>query len=60
MFDAIIRSSLRHPWLVILASVLLVGLGLLETSRIPLDVLPELSAPAGGASRAWTPDGVAP
>jgi CzcA family heavy metal efflux pump len=46
MFDAIIRGSLRHPWLVILATLLLVGVGLFETSRIPLDVLPELSAPS--------------
>ncbi len=46
MFDAIIRGSLRHPWLVILASLVLTGVGLLETSRIPLDVLPELSAPS--------------
>lgn len=46
MFDAIIRGSLRHPWLVIAVTLLLVGLGLLETSRIPLDVLPELSAPS--------------
>jgi CzcA family heavy metal efflux pump len=46
MFDAIIRGSLRHPWLVMLASVVLVAVGLFETSRIPLDVLPELSAPS--------------
>jgi CzcA family heavy metal efflux pump len=46
MFDAIIRGSLRHPWLVIAASILLVAVGLFEASRIPLDVLPELSAPS--------------
>jgi Cu(I)/Ag(I) efflux system membrane protein CusA/SilA len=46
MFDAIIRGSLRHPWLVILATVVLIGVGLFETFRIPLDVLPELSAPS--------------
>jgi Cu(I)/Ag(I) efflux system membrane protein CusA/SilA len=46
MFDAIIRGSLRHPWLVILATLVLVGVGLFETFRIPLDVLPELSAPS--------------
>ncbi|HYO97909.1 MAG TPA: efflux RND transporter permease subunit, partial [Polyangiaceae bacterium] len=46
MFDALIRGSLRHPWLVVAAALLLVGLGLFETSRIPLDVLPELSAPS--------------
>ncbi len=46
MFDTVIRGSLRHPWLVILASLVLVGVGLFEASRIPLDVLPELSAPS--------------
>ena len=46
MFDSIIRLSLRNPWLVVAVTVVLVGLGLLEASRIPLDVLPELSAPS--------------
>ncbi|HEY6079344.1 MAG TPA: efflux RND transporter permease subunit [Polyangiaceae bacterium] len=46
MFDAIIRASLKHPWLVVAAVVLLAGIGLFETSRMPLDVLPELSAPS--------------
>src|SRR6187551_830243 len=46
MFDSIIRASLKHPWLVVAAVVLLAGVGLFESSRIPLDVLPELSAPS--------------
>jgi CzcA family heavy metal efflux pump len=46
MFDFIIRASLKHAWLVVAAAVLLVGVGLFETSRMPLDVLPELSAPS--------------
>ncbi len=46
MFDSIIRGSLRHPWLIVAAALLLVGVGLFETSRMPLDVLPELSAPS--------------
>jgi Cu(I)/Ag(I) efflux system membrane protein CusA/SilA len=46
MFDFIIRVSLKHAWLVVAAAVLLVGVGLFETSRMPLDVLPELSAPS--------------
>ena len=46
MFDSIIRLSLRHPWFVIAAAVLLLGLGLFESLRIPVDVLPELSAPS--------------
>src|SRR5215216_7952813 len=44
MFDSIIHASLKHPWLVVAAALLLVGVGLFETSRMPLDVLPELSA----------------
>jgi Cu(I)/Ag(I) efflux system membrane protein CusA/SilA len=46
MFDAMIRGSLRHRGLVIAGALLLVGVGLFETSRMPLDVLPELSAPS--------------
>jgi CzcA family heavy metal efflux pump len=46
MFDFIIRASLRRPWLVIALSVILLGVGLFEASRMPLDVLPELSAPS--------------
>jgi Cu(I)/Ag(I) efflux system membrane protein CusA/SilA len=46
MFDPIIRLSLRHPWFVVAATLVLVALGLFESSRIPLDVLPELSAPS--------------
>src|SRR5215213_1594626 len=46
MFDSIIRGSLKHPWLVVAAALLLVGVGVFETSRMPLDVLPELSAPS--------------
>jgi copper/silver efflux system protein len=46
MFDSIIRGSLKHPWLVVAAAVILTGLGIFETSRMPLDVLPELSAPS--------------
>jgi CzcA family heavy metal efflux pump len=46
MFDFIIRLSLKHAWLVVAAAALLVGVGLFETSRMPLDVLPELSAPS--------------
>ena len=47
MFDSIIRGSLHtsrgssSP-----RRSLLVGVGLFETSRMPLDVLPELSAPS--------------
>jgi copper/silver efflux system protein len=46
MFDPIIRLSLRHPWSVIFATLALLALGFFESSRIPVDVLPELSAPS--------------
>ncbi len=46
MFDFLIRASLRHAWLVVATAILLVGVGLFEASRMPLDVLPELSAPS--------------
>src|SRR5688572_9734359 len=46
MFDALIRGSLRRPWLVLGAALLLIGLGLLAAKRLPVDVLPDLSAPS--------------
>lgn len=46
MFDWIITASLKHAWLVVAAALLLVGVGIFETSRMPLDVLPELAAPS--------------
>jgi CzcA family heavy metal efflux pump len=46
MLDPVIRSSLRHPWVVIAAAVVLLVVGLFEAYRIPVDVLPELSAPS--------------
>lgn len=46
MFDFMIRSALRHPGFVIGATLLLAGVGIFETTRMPLDVLPDLSAPS--------------
>jgi CzcA family heavy metal efflux pump len=46
MFDTLIRGSLRHAWLIVAAALLLVGVGLYATATMPLDVLPELSAPS--------------
>jgi CzcA family heavy metal efflux pump len=46
MFDALIRGSLKRPWLVLGAALLLLGLGLLAARRLPVDVLPDLSAPS--------------
>jgi CzcA family heavy metal efflux pump len=46
MFDAMIRGSLRHRGLVIAGALLLTAVGLFEAGRMPLDVLPELSAPS--------------
>ncbi|HEU5075020.1 MAG TPA: efflux RND transporter permease subunit, partial [Polyangiaceae bacterium] len=46
MFDALIRGSLRRPWLVLGAALVLIALGLVATRRLPVDVLPDLSAPS--------------
>ena len=46
MFDAIIHGSLRRPWLVVAAVLVLIGIGTYATATMPLDVLPELSAPS--------------
>ncbi len=46
MFDAIIKGSLRNPWLVIAATLVLVGLGVNALRTMPVDVLPELAAPS--------------
>ncbi len=46
MFDAIIRGSLKNPWLVIAATLVLVGLGVNALRTMPVDVLPELAAPS--------------
>jgi CzcA family heavy metal efflux pump len=46
MFDPLIRLSLRHPFTVLVLAVMLLVVGLFESFRIPVDVLPELSAPS--------------
>lgn len=46
MFDAIIRLALRHRWIVLLVAAALLVVGAVMTSRIPVDVLPELAAPS--------------
>jgi CzcA family heavy metal efflux pump len=46
MFDAIIRSSLKHPWLVVALALVLLGAGFSAARSLPLDVLPELAAPS--------------
>ena len=46
MLDAIIRGSLRHRLAVLSAAGLLLVLGLFVTSRLPVDVFPDLSAPS--------------
>jgi CzcA family heavy metal efflux pump len=44
MFDYLISASLKHAWLVVGLALFVAGLGVFETTRMPLDVLPELSA----------------
>jgi Cu/Ag efflux pump CusA len=46
MFDAIIFASLRRSWLVVLLALMLLGIGLYTALRMPVDVLPDLSAPS--------------
>ncbi len=46
MFDAIIKGSLRHAWLVIAAALVLLGAGSYAALTMPVDVLPDLSAPS--------------
>ncbi len=46
MFDAIIHASLRHRAVVLVAGGLLVLFGTYRATQMPLDVLPELSAPS--------------
>ena len=45
MFDAIIHSSLRRPWVVLALALLVTALGVDAIRKMPVDVLPELSAP---------------
>lgn len=45
MFDAIIRASLRRPALVLLAALIVTALGIQASREMPVDVLPELTAP---------------
>jgi CzcA family heavy metal efflux pump len=43
--ERLIRSSLRHPWVVVAAAALLVVLGGGWISGLPVDIFPDLSAP---------------
>ncbi|MBI5494623.1 MAG: efflux RND transporter permease subunit [Deltaproteobacteria bacterium] len=46
MFDAIIRLSLRHTGLVVALALAVLGFGIAVASEMPVDVLPDLSAPS--------------
>jgi CzcA family heavy metal efflux pump len=46
MFDAIIKASLRRPFLVVAAALALLVAGLFAAVTMPVDVLPDLSAPS--------------
>ncbi len=43
--ESLIRFSLRHRWLVVVASALLLVLGAFWISRLPVDIFPDLSVP---------------
>lgn len=45
MLDRIIRGSLRHRWAVLAAAFLLLVAGGALTSRLPVDIFPDLTAP---------------
>jgi HME family heavy-metal exporter len=45
MFRALLEASLRHRALVIALAVALVGVGLYQAARLPVDVLPDLTRP---------------
>lgn len=45
MLDRIIRASLRHRWAVLAAAFLLLVAGGALTSRLPVDIFPDLTAP---------------
>ncbi|MEW5851129.1 MAG: efflux RND transporter permease subunit [Myxococcota bacterium] len=46
MFDAVIRTSLRYPWPVVVLALMVLGGGVYVTADMPVDVLPDLSAPS--------------
>jgi len=45
MLDKIIRFSLSNRLLIVLAAVLLIGAGIWQSRRLPIDVLPDLNRP---------------
>ena len=45
MLDYIIRSSLRHRWIVLAGASLLLVVGALVVLRTPVDIFPDLTAP---------------
>lgn len=46
MFDAVIKASLGRPFLVVAAALALLVSGLFAAATMPVDVLPDLSAPS--------------
>ena len=43
MLDAIIRFSLRQPWLVMFVVIILICLGIYNYQRLPIDAVPDIS-----------------
>ena len=53
MFNAIIAASVRFRWFVVIAVVLVAGLGLLELTKLPIDAVPDIfQAMAAGEANA--------
>lgn len=43
MFNAIIAASVRFRWFVVIAVVLVAGLGLFELTKLPIDAVPDIT-----------------
>ena len=43
MFNAIIAASVRFRWFVVIAVVLVAGLGLFELAKLPIDAVPDIT-----------------
>ena len=45
MMNRVVRAGLRQPWLVVLLTLILIGVGVWSMQRLPVDAYPDLSPP---------------
>ena len=45
MMNRVVTAGLRQPWLVVLMTLILIGLGVWSLQRLPVDAYPDLSPP---------------